>query len=24
MADRNYNNFYTPDEYEAYQQYPFE
>ncbi|MCI63807.1 hypothetical protein A2U01_0085064, partial [Trifolium medium] len=24
MVDRDYNNFYTPGEYEAYQQYPFE
>jgi hypothetical protein len=24
MVDRGYYNFYTPDEYECYQQYPFE
>ncbi|MCI06028.1 hypothetical protein A2U01_0027083 [Trifolium medium] len=24
MTDRGYNNFYTPDEYESYQQCPFD
>ncbi|PNX58603.1 hypothetical protein L195_g059274, partial [Trifolium pratense] len=24
MADRGYNNFYTPNEYDSYQQHPFE